>query len=324
MAFAVTVTAADHRALLWADPGALESLDFAGGPGGQSKAPQAPFTFQKEDPQGSAPKVTVRDGRGAVWSVKFGPEVKAENFATRFAWAAGYFAEPTYFVREGNIEGAGALGRTAHYIDRTDNGHFRDARFELRDQAIHFIPASKWSLDDKSLKGTKELSGLKLTLMLLSNWDVKPENTAIVEAGGQRYYAITDWGASMGLTGDISGRSKWDCEGYARQSENFVDEVADGYVTFNYAGKERDVVSHGIRVDDVKWFMSRMGKLTDRQILSALEASGATAQESACFAKALGKRLGQLVTVASGAETSGTTVIRTRTVTKTQTTTTPR
>lgn len=322
---AVTVTAAESPAILWTDPGPLASLDLAGGPGGRGKAPQAPFLFQEEDSGGTAPKITVRDGRGVVWSVKFGPEVKAENFATRFAWAAGYFAEPTYYVREGNLDGVGSLGRAAQYVDRNNKGRFLDARFELRDDAVYrFVPGSKWALDEKPLKGTRELSGLKLTLMLLSNWDVKPDNTAVVETGGHRSYAITDWGSSMGIAGDFTGRSRWDCEGYARQSDHFVAGVDDGYVTFNYAGKDRDVVSAGIRVDDVKWFMRRMSALTDAQIAAGLEASGATAQESACFTKALVKRLGQLTAAASGVETSGNSVIRTRTITKTRTVTKPK
>jgi hypothetical protein len=258
----------------------------------------------------------VRDARGSTWSVKFGPEAKPESFSTRFAWAAGYFAEPAYFVREGVVEGAAGLSRAAQFIE---NGRFRDARFELRDEKTYrLIPDSHWSLDDAPLKGSKELAGLKLVLMLVSNWDVKRDNFSVMEtAAGQRYYAITDWGASMGRTGDITGRSKWDCPGYALQSEHFVDSVGDGYVSFQYAGKERDVVGTNIRVEDVKWFVQRVGKLSNAQIQAGLAASGASPDETACFAEALGKRLSQLASAASGEPT----VTRTRTVTKTTTVT---
>src|SRR5215204_4191758 len=34
--------------VIWHDPGAVESLDFVGGPGGRVNAPKAPFTFVKE------------------------------------------------------------------------------------------------------------------------------------------------------------------------------------------------------------------------------------------------------------------------------------
>jgi hypothetical protein len=315
------IAAADGGAVLWRDSGVVESLDLSAGPGGRDKAPQPPFTFVNEDTTGTSPKVTVRDGRGAIWSVKFGPEVKAESFATRFVWAAGYFAEPTYFVPQGTIQGASSLSRAGHYIQ---NGRFRDARFELRDESVYrLINGSKWSMDDSAVKGTKELTGLKLTTMLLGNWDVKSDNMSIVESGGHRYFAVTDWGASMGAAQDMTGRSKWDCDGFKKQSEHFVQDVDNGYVTIDYSGKERHVITNNIRVDDVKWYMNRMSKLTDAQVRAGLQASGATAQEAACFTEALRKRLSQLAAVASGSWNSRTiTTTTTRTVTKTTTTTT--
>jgi hypothetical protein len=220
--------------------------------------------------------VSVRDGRGLTWSVKFGPEVKAESFATRLVWAAGYFAEPTYFVPEGTIEGATSLARAAAFIK---NGKFSDARFELRDESVYrLVQPAKWFFDDPGVKGSKELAGLKLTIMLLSNWDIKRANTAVVEAGGYRYDAVVDWGASMGVSQDRTARSKWDCEGFAKQSQNFVQEVGDGFVTLNYSGKERHVITTNIRVEDVKWYVDRMGKLTEAQIRAGLQAAGATPQ----------------------------------------------
>jgi hypothetical protein len=320
--FVLSVAAAigaDGQAVLWRDPGPAASLDLAGGPGGRDKAPQAPFTFLKEDPAGTSPKISVRDARGVTWSVKFGPEVKAESFATRFVWAAGYFAETTYYVPEGTVDGANSLARAGAFIR---NGKFRDARFELRDEsAYRLVEPNKWFFDDPGVKGSKELAGLKLTIMLLSNWDIKRENTGILEAGGQRYYVLTDWGASMGVAQDRSGRSKWDCEGFAKQSQQFVQEVGDGFVTLNYSGKERQVITTNIRVEDVKWYMDRMSKLADTQIRAGLQAAGATPQEASCFTQALGKRLGQLVTVATGEwDKPGTTTTRTRTITKKTTT----
>ena len=303
-------------AALWWDPGPIESLDLAAGPGGTQRAPQPPFTFEKEELAGTSPKIVVRDGRGARWMVKFGPEVKGETFATRFAWAAGYITEPTYYVREGQIEGAGNLGRAAQFVQ---NGRFTDARFELRDPSVYrVVPGKTWSFGDRDLKDTKELSGLKLVVMLVSNWDIKPENLAVVEAGGRQHNAITDWGASMGRAGDFSYRSKWDCAAYSEQTQHWIDGAGDGYVSFNYAGKQRDQITQGIRVEHVKWFMDRMSKLSDAQIRAGLAASGAAAEETGCFAAALGRRLGQLVTAASATD-DGSAVIRSRTVRKTVT-----
>ena len=110
-------------AVLWRDPGPVESLDLAGGPGGPRKAPKAPYTFVQEDKGGTSPKVTVTDANGVPWLVKFGEEVKAENFSSRIAGAAGYFASPTYYVAEGKVDGVGELGRAAAFLK---GGAFRD------------------------------------------------------------------------------------------------------------------------------------------------------------------------------------------------------
>src|SRR5689334_5020159 len=46
---------------IWRDPGAVEKLDFVGGPGGRSGSPRPPFKFVEEDLGGSNPKVKVTD-----------------------------------------------------------------------------------------------------------------------------------------------------------------------------------------------------------------------------------------------------------------------
>jgi hypothetical protein len=281
-------------AVLWHEGRPVESLDLAGGPGGVDNAPRPPFTFVKEEAGGTAPKVLVRDARGKTWSVKFGEEVKAENFASRIAWAAGYYSDPTYFVAEGTLEGARDLGRASGFVQ---NGRFSNARFELRDDSVRIIPGSSWDFDKSEIKDSRELAGLKVVLILVSNWDPKPENTAIVEAGGQRYYAITDWGASMGRAADFSGRSKWDCRKYAHDTNNLIEGVDNGFVVFNYEGKQSHQVLRGIKVEHVQWIMERLGKLSDAQIDAALRASGATPDEIGCFSKAFRSRLQQLGSV---------------------------
>jgi len=311
---ATCATAAD-RPVLWKDPGPIESLDLAGGPGGRDKAPQPPFVFEKEELSGTSPKVFVRDGRGAEWVVKFGQEAKPETFASRIAWAAGYVVPATYFVPEGKIDNVGPLGRAGQFIDHS-TGAFRDARFEpAYNDSFRIIPGSKWDMRDSSLKNTKELSGLKLTMILVSNWDAKQVNMSIAEVNGQRFYSFTDWGASMGAPGAVAARSKWNCEAFAHISDTLVDGIDDGYVSFIYNGKDADAVANGIRVEDVQWYMNRMGKLTDDQIRAALQASGATPAETTCFTNALRKRLSQLAAIGSGSTV-------TRTITKTTTTTT--
>jgi hypothetical protein len=266
-----------------------------GGPGGADKAPKAPFAFVSEPKGGTAAKVMVKDANGVQWMVKFGEEVKAENFASRIVWAAGYHADPTYYVGEGTIEGARDLGRASAFIK---DGAFRDARFEMMDPS-RGGKASKWSLDKSDLKNTRELAGLKLLFILLSNWDIKPDNFEVINTKGQQVYSVTDWGASMGRAGQVSGRSKWDCNKYDADTKHLVEGAQNGFIIFKYDGKQADQVTKGIRQQDVAWFMERMGKLSDAQVDAALKASGATAEEASCLGHAFRSRLGQLVTVAN-------------------------
>jgi hypothetical protein len=259
----------------------------------------------------------LTDGRRVKWSVKWGEEVKAETFASRMLWATGYLAEPTYFVSEGRIDSVGAITRASNFIDRTNGGYFRDARFELRDNlAFHPLPTDNWSLDNNPFLGSRELHGLKVMMMLLSNWDVKDArssdgpNTAIaeVEENGTKllFYGITDWGATMGRWGDITSRSKWDCKGYAAQTPDFVNGVdASGFVIFGFRGKRTDDVVRGIRVSDVQWLMRYLGRISDAQIAAALRASGATPEETACYGGAVRSRIEQLRKVSGPASAGG-------------------
>jgi hypothetical protein len=304
-------TTANENQFIWRDPGAVESLDFAGGPGGRNKAPQPPFTFSEDLPGGTSPKIIVTDANRVKWTVKWGPEVKAETFATRMAWAAGYHADASYFVREGNIDSAGKITRAAKFIDRDNHGYFKDARFEMHNPNEHSLPISNWSLVDNPYVGTPQLNGLKIMMMLVSNWDVKDArssdtpNTALLEIARsdgtkEMHYVVDDWGASMGKWGDFFTRSKWDCKGFESQTPAFVKGVDEnGSVGFGFSGKRTTDMVRGIKTDDVRWLMQYLGRITDDQLRAGLEASGATADETACFSKSLRERISQLQRVAS-------------------------
>lgn len=321
LSFAVFGTAADKPAL-WRDPGPVGALDFAGGPGGAKNAPKGPFHFEKEVSEGITPKLIVTDSAGRKWMVKFGDEARAENFASRIAWAAGYAVRASYYVAEGRIEGATGLRKAASFVD--SDGKFRSARFQkFDDDSFRQVPGGKLDLHDKNAD-LHHLNGLKLALLLVSNWDVKAANTAVFDIGGQQYATVADWGASLGDPGspDAAAR-KWNCKAFTARTQDWIEGVQNGYIQFNYdqyAGRNVNAVSGNIRVEDAKWFLERMGKVTDQQLRAALAASGATAEDTSCFAGAIRKRLEMLQSAVAGTESPGGT--RTRTVTTTTTTTT--
>ena len=291
--------------IIWRDPGEVEKLDFVGGAGGRDQAPKPPFAFVEENLSGSNPKVRVTDADGVRWSVKFGPEVHAETFATRMAWAVGYFVEPAYFVPKGKIDDLGSLTRARKYIK--PDGSFENARFERRTEkgVKKFEDAQSWSWIQNPFVDSKELNGLKVIVMLVSNWDNKDvrdvtrgSNTAVFQystnSGVEDRYLITDWGGSMGKWGGVIGRGKWDCKGYLLQTPEFVKGIKGDFFVWGYSGQHTDSFRDGIRIGDVRWLMQYLGRITDDQLRTGLEASGAAPDEVDCFTKSIRQRINQI------------------------------
>lgn len=293
-----------HR--LWRDPGLVEGLDMIGGPGGTGFVPSPPYRFIEEHSAGSQPCMSVHDARGRRWRVKWGPEVPCETFAVRLAWACGYFAEITHRVASGHIEGARGLTRAASCLD--EHGAFAEARFELDDpDVLKLFEEHSWSWTDNPFAGTRELAGLKILLMLISNWDNKDQrdvargsNTAIYVTRvspwkREAQYLIVDWGGSMGRWGNtVVTRDRWDAAGFAAQTPHFVTGVTNGFVQFGYTGQRTGDARASITPDDVRWLCRYLGRITDDQFRTALRVSGATDEEVGSFTASLRSRVEQL------------------------------
>ena len=171
------------------------------------------------------------------------------------------------------------------------------------------VQGKHWLWDRNPFSTTPELNGLRVLMMLLSNWDNKDirdaekrgSNTAIYRDGRRYLFFVSDWGAALGDWGHGPGRwgryisrSKWDCVDYYDQSRKFVKGVKDGEVDWGYQGTHTKLITAGVAVDDVRWLMRYLGRLTDRQIESGLLSSGATPDEAACYADAMSLRIQQL------------------------------
>jgi hypothetical protein len=302
------------RHALWRDPGDIPALDLRDGPGGADGRPVPPYRFVEEHLGGTQPCMSVTDARGRRWRAKWGEEVNSETFAVRLVWACGYFAETTYFIPDGTIDGAKELQRTSTCLD--ENHRFTSARFELDDPAVkkHFEEHS-WAWNDNPFLGSRELQGLKILNMLLSNWDTKDRrdvargsNTAIFEQEQkgirEARFLITDWGGSMGSWGNAITRARWDVAAFVAQTPQFVAGVEDGIVKFGYSGQRTEDVASGITPEDVRWLCRYLGQITDRQIDDALRSSGATDEERDQFRTAIRDRISQLQQVASQAPRS--------------------
>ena len=274
-----------------------------------SPPPAGPFRFLSEDTNGRSPKVNVSDSNGRSWSVKFGPEVKAETFATRIVWAMGYYSDASWYVPRGRITGAPTSGRLTEHVD--DRGEFTDARFEYRDSTCRWIPEKAWSWKENPFAGSDQLNGLKVLVMLLSNWDHKDEddgdsNTGVLQCRGRQLYYITDWGGSMGKWGRKFFHNKWDCEGFAEQTPEFIKGVDGNEVKFGFtSGRGGDEFKSGMTLANVRWITRLLARLTDKEIRAGLVASGADEHEATHFMQSLLARMQALTSSVSGAAKLG-------------------
>jgi len=288
---------------LWRDPGDASKLDFAGSVGAPVSKPKPPFTFLREDMSGTQPKIFVKDSSGAIWNVKLGYEVHPESFCWRVLRACGYFAEPSFFVPSGKFESFQPTQRKDPTLH--PDGGFTGARFQYRDPDLKFLADKNWLFDAPPFGGTKELSGLKILIVLFSNWDNKDAragaggpNTAIFQLkkpyGTRFIYAFTDWGAGLGSDLNPRERAIWRCAPFLEQSEHWVERAANGTLAFRYDGNINEGFRTGIPAAHAAWFMKYLGAITDAQLRAGLTASGASDADAACFTKALRQRIDQL------------------------------
>src|SRR2546425_397991 len=143
---------------------------------------------------------------------------------------------------------------------------FTKARFELRGQAdLVFLNGRSWSWVENPFRGTPELAGMKIAMMMLSNWDAKDardgadsNNGVFREAEGATWelrYEVFDWGALLGRWGGILRRDQTDCPGFAEDTGHFVTGVRQNVVHLVFKGKNWQDLTVGISVDDVRWLL---------------------------------------------------------------------
>jgi hypothetical protein len=311
LAVVLPCAASDNQALLWQQPGEITVADWIWGPGGEARAPQGPFVFVEEDLKGTNPKIKVRDAKGEQWTVKFGGEDHSDVFAARLLFAMGYAAQPSYFVRSGLITGVHGLKRAKVFVGK--QGEFAYARFKLREsKKMTRVEGSDWSWRNNPFVGTHELNGLKILMMLLSNWDAKDSrdrkgsNTAVYAksgpSGNQLIYSFDDWGATLGKWGGFFSRDKWNADGFSQQTRAFAPSSNGQAIRWGYHGKHGKDITSGIRIEDVRWLLTNLSTVTDEELRAGLQASGATASQIDAYAQSIRERISQLQRLSENAQ----------------------
>jgi hypothetical protein len=222
-------------------------------------------------------------------------------FCTRLLWACGYYVEPEYFLKSGRIEGVRDLTRAKSHI--ADDGSFVNARFQLRSDSPEYLDGYHWTWTENPFVRTREIQGLKILSQLVSNWDTKDSNMSLFlddRRGTRRYfYAIADWGATLGRWGNLLTWSRDDCKGFADQTPYFVKRANDGSLQWGFNGKNREEITSDITVDDIRWLLQYLGEINDDQIRTGLVASGNTPEDVNCYSQALRSRIQQLEQIAN-------------------------
>ena len=290
----------------WSQPEDIGSRDLFYGPGGPGHQPQGPYTFVKEDLDGSNPKFVVRDRAGVKWKVKLGVEARPETAATRLLWAVGYYANEDYFLPELNVESMPARLHRGQKLVEPD-GSMRNVRLKREDEK----KAGNWEWRQDPFSGTREWNGLRVMMAVINNWDLKDSNNAVYQdSGSGSIYMISDLGASFG-TDEAAWplrKAKGNLESYSRSK--FIRREDANTVDFYLPGRPRFVwlvrpgeyvrrlhlrwIGRNIPRADARWIGDLLSHLSDRQIHDAFRSAGYSAQEIDGFSKIIERRIAML------------------------------
>jgi len=289
---------------LWQEPADIRTRDLFYGPGGKASEPQGDFKFIKEDPEGSSPKFDVEDRLGNKWRVKLGNEAQPETAATRLLWAVGYYADKDYYLPTIRVTGLPKLKRGGKFV--SSDGTVRGARLELKTKGEKSV--GQWSWVRNPFVGTKELSGLKIMMALINNFDLKDSNNDIYQTGDSYRYVVSDVGASFGKTGHAFSRSRGKLKDYERSkfisksTPDYVDLVLHSrppiFLVFNLPYYLKRTHMEGIPKhiprDDTRWFVGWLSQLSERQIEDAFRSAGYSPTEVRGFTSVVRRRITEL------------------------------
>jgi hypothetical protein len=269
--------------ILWKAPADIGSRDLFLGPGSARMRPDLRrIKFIKEEKGGYSKKFRILDASGHEWVAKVGKEAQSETAAVRLVWAVGYETEINYLVPRLTIPGKGT---------------FDNVRLEARPNTEKRLVEWKWK--ENPFVGRNELQGLKVLMLLLSNWDIKDSNNQILSVKGtsKLRYVISDLGATFGKTGSMPflwrfTRSRNNPEDY--EDASFVEGVEDNFVNFHYGGRQREIFDD-ITVAQARWMGSLLSRLSREQIRDAFRAANYNREDQDILTEAVLDRIDQLI-----------------------------
>ena len=269
------------KAIMW-EPVNTRDLDLYEGPGGTAMHPDlSSIKFIKEEKKGHNKKFRISDGSGRIWIAKLGREAQPETAAVRLLYGLGYKTEVSYLVPSLTIPGKGT---------------FKNVRLEARPDNIERLGEWKWR--DNPFVGTKELQGLKMMMVFMTNWDVLDLQNEILDVGGENHYIVSDLGSTFGKLGNNNlpiiyrlGRKTGSPKHYSRTK--FVKAVKGGEVQLAYKGKNRKLF-RGFTIADARWLSRQLNKLSDDQIRDIFRAANYSPTDVETFARTVRNKITEL------------------------------
>ncbi|MBK9155375.1 MAG: hypothetical protein IPM25_14370 [Chloracidobacterium sp.] len=272
----------------------IPEMDLFAGPGGDEMRPDlSKVEFVKEEKDGHNKKYRIKDGSGNVWVAKLGREARPETAAVRLLYGIGYKTEVNYLVPSITIPGKGT---------------FRNVRLEARPDNVERLEEWKWKKNP--FVGTRELQGLKILMVFMTNWDVLDLQNKVLDVGDENHYIISDLGATFGRLGNNNlpiiyrlGRKTGSPEHYAKTK--LIRRVeSDGDVILAYKGKNRDIFK-AFTVEDARWLAGLMSQLSDKQIGDAFRAANFSDAEVAMYVESVKRKIAELRNAAAGNNLAG-------------------
>jgi len=274
--------AQNERNVMW-EPVNISSMDLYNGPGGTAMIPDlSRIEFLKEETNGHNTKFRIKDGSGMIWVAKLGREAQPETAAVRLLHGIGYKTEINYLVPSITIPGKGT---------------FQNVRLEARPDEFNRLEEWKWR--QNPFLGTKELRGLKMMMVFMTNWDVLDLQNKVVDVGDENQYIVSDLGATFGKLGNNNfpiiyrfGRKTGSPKHFARTQ--LVRRVKDdGEVVLSYKGKNRGIFK-GFTVEDARWLHALLSQLSDKQIGDAFRAANYSPSDVTIYTEAVKRKINEL------------------------------
>lgn len=271
----------------------IAERDLFAGPGGDEMRPDlSKIEFLKEEKGGHNKKYRIKDGSGRTWVAKLGREARSETAAVRLLWGIGYKTEVNYLVPT---------------IMIPTKGTFKNVRLEARPDNIERLEEWKWKANP--FAGTKELQGLKMMMVFMTNWDVLDLQNKVLDVGSENHYIVSDLGSTFGRLGNNNlpiiyrlGRKTGSPKHYSKTK--FVRGVKKGEVKLSYKGKNRGLFK-GFTIEDARWLSSLLSKLSDKQIGDAFRAANYSPAEISIYTTSVRRKITELQNAAGGDNLAG-------------------